>query len=199
LSEVDRSYKILERGIKKYPKKLLKENVTKIFVMDRLTFHGIYVGGSYAIKTLYITNQGISEGYSDLYVESLFHRELSSVLLLNLPEYFDKTKWLGINDEKFSYGTGGVEEIRNKKSSEKFDATLNSQGFLNEYAMSSYENDFNSIVGCLFIGDYRFWEIVAKYPKIEMKLNVVIDFYAKLDPIFTKEYFLSFRESGLPK
>jgi len=199
LSEVDRFYKILEREIKKYPQKLLKENIKNIFVMDRLTFHDTYVGGSYANKTIYITNPRILGQHSDLDVESTFHHELSSVFLLYHPGYFEKKKWLGINDEKFNYGKGGLEEIRNNKASRKFDAILNSQGFLHEYALSSLENDFNSFAESIFVGDTRFWDIVDKYPKIEMKLNILIDFYSKLDPIFTKEYFLSFRESPLPK
>lgn len=65
--------------------------------------------------------------------------------------------------------------------------------------MSSYEfiiNNQGIKIKCLLafthkilFNDGTFWEICDKYPKIKEKTDLAIDFYNKLKPLFTKEYF----------
>jgi hypothetical protein len=194
VNEIDRSKNILIKALNKYPAKIINSNLDKIFVMKRLKFRGIYAGGTNSKRNVYIVNRGINEGSIDIWVEAVFHAEFSSILLKNFPKYLNKKTWLNINDEEFKYGGGGVEEIREKKSNETPDIILNTKGFINEYAMSSLENDFNSIVKRIFIGDNHFWELVKKHPKLEKKMDLVIEFYSKLDPMFNKAYFLAIKQ-----
>lgn len=48
----------------------------------------------------------------------------------------------------------------------------------------------------LLVGDAALWRLMEKYPKLRAKAALVIGFYHHLDPAFTRERFLSFRQSA---
>ena len=64
-------------------------------------------------------------------------------------------------------------------------------GFIEQHSQATLEDDFNAIAGELFMGDARFWELVALMPKIRAKVNIAITFYSKIDPSFSESYFRS--------
>ena len=186
-SEIERSKKILNKAMKKYPKRVLASNLEAVYVLHRLKFNGINAGGTNSRRNIYIANPG----YSDGWIERAFHEEFSSILLRNFPQYLNRNAWKKANPESFKYGESGVHAIRQKKARKSFDTSLHVEGFLCEYAKSTLENDFNSMTGQLFFGDDRFWSIVSKHRRIKEKSDLVITFYHKIDPAFSKFFFLS--------
>ena len=48
---------------------------------------------------------------------------------------------------------------------------------------------FNSFAENIFMGDESFFDTVEGYEKLEMKLDLIVEFYNALDPTFTIEYF----------
>ena len=70
---------------------------------------------------------------------------------------------------------------------------LNEQGFLTEYAQASIEEDFNSHVARLFVGDEAYWQALAKHPRLKAKAELVMAFYAKLNSEFSHAKFASLK------
>lgn len=185
--EIDRSFKVVIKALSKYPIEVLKENISKIYILKSLEFYGQEFGATNSQDVIYIANNGELLGYSDSYIEESFHHEFSSILLRNYPELFNEDNWERIN--KISYGNGGVQALKNSKDSQSFDSFLALKGFLYEYAISDLENDFNSFAENLFNPSVEFYLFVDKYVCIHQKYKLIIEFYAKLNKSFTEEYF----------
>ncbi len=189
-SEKKRSIELIKKALAKYPSKMLMQNLKKIVVLKSIAFYGLEFGGTNSSDVVYVTNDGIANGYTDDYVEQVVHHEFSSILLRNFPELFNDAAWRKINGK--AYGTGGVDALRNGVSSEVYDENLMKMGFLDEYSTSDLEEDFNTFAQNIFHSDEEFWSYCDKYPDINSKLNLIVEFYGKLSPEFTKEYFAAF-------
>lgn len=189
-SEVQRSLRIINKALAKYPAALIKSNLTKIYVLKSIEFYGIGFGGTYASDVIYIANDGANNGFTDIFIEETFHHEFSSILLRNYPDSVLKMNWLKINPIK--YGKGGVQALKDSLDSQAIDSSFNRKGFLHQYATSDFENDFNAFAERLFAPTDQFYKILEKYPKLSQKFNLILAFYQKLAPIFTQEYFTTF-------
>ncbi len=187
--EKKRSLKIINKALLKYPKQLIEENLSSIFVFGYLEFFGQPYGGTNSNHNIYITNKGNLKGSSEQYIEQLIHAEFSSILFRNFKHLFDKKEWRKLNPIDFSYGKGGVEAIRKGKANERFNTSINRKGFINQYATSSLENDFNSFAKNLFSPKNGFEELYTNYNIIKSKRAFVIDFYNKIDESFNERYF----------
>ncbi len=188
-AEYERGKTIVATALEKYPLAVLTKHIKKIYVLDEINFYGLRYGGTNSTDAVYITNRGMEKGYTDQYVERLFHAEFSSILLRNLSYYLNKTTWLGCNATSFTYGGSGSEAIRTNKTDEDFDEALNEQGILNQYATSNFENDVNSFAKNIFTPNNHFWKTVKKYPRLQCKLELIIGFYTQIDPSFTENFF----------
>ncbi len=195
VSEIARCKSIMKKAFSKYPITVLKQNLKAVYFLKSIRFYNVGYGGTNSTDALYLTNDGIPLGYTDWYLEKSFHHEFSSILYRNHPEYINETEWKKANITGFDYNDpeGGVGAIRNNKSSEEIDTTLCRNGFLTQYALSDMENDINTFAQNIFIPAAGFWEAADKYPRIKRKLNLIIGFYHKLNPLFTEAYFRSFQ------
>jgi hypothetical protein len=189
-TEYSRVQKIITRALVKYPVHVVKENLKRIYVFNNLNFYSLPYGGTSSVskKAVYIA-EDTALHEQDLYIETIFHHEFSSLLFKKFPYYLNEKEWNAINPPGFHYGKGGLEAIRSGNSSMSYDSILVERGFLNKYSQSSLEEDMNVIAQSLFCGGDNFREIMAKNEKIKAKVLLIIDFYQKLDPVFTEEYF----------
>jgi len=188
-SEFERSKRIVLKALSKYPKDLLKKNLAKIYILKEMAFYGQPYGGTNSTAIIYLCNNGVQNGYTDFWIEQNFHSEISSIFFRNYSYMFDKKKWTSYNTSDIEYGISGVDAIKNGKASLTFDMELNEKGFLNLYATSNIEEDFNSFAENLFLSREGFWEIVNNNKRIEKKMKQIVDFYFKIDKTFTQEYF----------
>jgi len=133
---------------------------------------------------IYLANEGVAQGYTNTFIERAFHREFVGTLLSNYRCLFKENEWKRINPTGFQYGTGGDVTEKGQVSE-----NLLEEGFLNDYAISSLENDFSELAAHLFTGGEEFWQTVDRYGKIRRKAMIAIDFYHALDPTFTEDYF----------
>jgi len=195
--EFKRSEQILKAATSKYPARFLQRNLSTIYVLHSLKYSGISASGTNSNKNIYIANRGSEQGFSNTWVEGTFHAEFSSILLRKFAYHLNKKFWHKLNGKNFSYGKSGVAAIKNQKYSKVFDQLSHKNGFLYQYATSTFENDFNSIAQQLFIGNKDFWLIVNEYGKLKDKTDLVIDFYGKLNPKFNKSYFKKLKKSGV--
>ncbi len=190
-SEQKRSKIILNTALSKYPGEVLRLNLLTVYILKSMSFYGVGYGGTNSNEEVYLTNNGISMGYTDDYIEQTFHHEFSSILYRNYPQLLDEKSWSAVNPPGFDYKDpeNGVGAIRNNESSQELDTALCRQGFLTQYALSGLENDINTVAQNLFLPAKGFWRMVDSYPPIARKTGLLISFYNKIDPLFTEAYF----------
>ena len=190
-SEVQRSRKILKKAVSKYPDRVLDSNLKVIYVLHKLKYCGINASGTNSKSNVYVVNRGSHQGYTDSWIEGTFHAEFSSILLRNSPQHLDKLAWKKQNLQPFKYGMSGVQAVKLGKSRQELDRSFHVKGFLHQYATSTVENDFNSIAEQLFLGNPRLWTAARKHQRINNKMMLVIAFYHKIDPRFSKSFFVN--------
>lgn len=190
-TEIERSKNVMVKALNKYPAAALQKNLTVIYWLRSMKFYNLDYGGTNSSDALYLTNDGTSFGYSDLYLEQTFHHEYSSILYRNHPSFIDEDAWKKTNISGFDYNDpeNGVGAIRNNESSQDLDTALCNKGFLTQYSLSGIENDINTFAQNIFCPSEGFWKIVDKYPRIKKKVKILTDFYNKIDDQFTDDYF----------
>jgi hypothetical protein len=174
-----------------HPPDLIKKTLTRVYIVDSMKHYGASIGGTYTNDTVYVVNGGIASGYSDHFIERAFHEEYSSILLRVYQSDFNTYDWEKINPPSFRYYGSGYDAIREGHAALDYDPDLLSDGFINEYAASEIENDFNAIASRLMSGEGEFWQAFDEYPRIREKALLITDFYQRIDPMFTEEYFRS--------
>lgn len=182
----EQSQRLVARALAKYPEPVLQKHLQRVFVVGKLAYSGVPTGGTNSRSAVYLANSGKA---SDAVLEGIFHAEFSSILLRNLPQHLDTKRWLEINPPDFRYLGSGVQAIKQQQASRRLDAALQEAGFLHAYAQASLEEDFNSIASRLLMGDEALWRSVAQFPKVKEKTMLVMAFYSRLDPQFTRAWF----------
>jgi hypothetical protein len=182
---------ILENAFQKYPIQIIKNNLYAIHFAKEIDENGFKYGGSYDPfrKIVYLVNNGRQ---SEDLAESVFHNEFSS-LLLNSYSFFINP-WEDNNPENFKYLYEIYGNFKNLPSSIKINGKGTKdeyeKGFLDDYSMTNFENDFNSYSAMIFTYPEKFKKIMNQYPRVRAKFKVWLEFYQKVDPIFTEAYLL---------
>ena len=189
--ETVRCKQLTIKALDKYPAEMLRLNLKAVYWLKKMSFYGVGYGGTNSTNAVYLTNDGATLGYTDNYLEQTFHHEFSSILFRNYPSLFDSMAWKTVNEKNFNYNDpeDGVGAIRNTASSQDLDTAICRRGLLTQYSMSSIENDVNTFAQNLFAASEGFWEMVEKYPRIRLKVYLLIKFYNKINPLFTEQYF----------
>lgn len=184
---------IVEQALRKYPRGLLEATLRKVHGLGHLQYHGIVTGGTRSSGVIYVV---CKPHFSSAGVESIVHAEYSSILFQKFPQHFAAEAWQRLNPPGFQYFGSGVEAVRDGRASKLSDSALYEQGFFHQYAQASIEEDFNSHVARLFMGDERYGQAVEQYPRLKAKSKLVMDFYAKVDVSFTEAWFVALRQDG---
>lgn len=179
----------VEAGLRKYPSRLLSENLTGVFLVRRLRVRGITMGGTNGRSRVYVSVGSIAAGSTPDRMEKVLHAELSSILLRNYRSRLPLDEWLAANPAVFRYGRGGTDAVRSGLHSQKSDDELLELGFLHLYGTASQEEDFNSYAAALLSGDRNVWAAAAKYPAVLRKVKLTIGFYGYLDQHFEVSAF----------
>jgi hypothetical protein len=64
------------------------------------------------------------------------------------------------------------------------------KGFVSNYGVTNFNNDFSEYSAMIFTHPQKFKEIMNQYPRVRGKFEVWLEFYQKIDPIFSQAYFL---------
>ena len=189
--EIPRCKKVLITALRKYPLSLLQEELQSVYFVKWMKFYNVGYGGTNSIDALYLTDNGVDMGYTELYLEQTFHHEFSSILYRNHPSLLNEKAWLSANMAGFKYNDpeSGVGAIRNNQSSQELDTNLCVKGFLTQYSQSGMENDINTFAQNVFCPTQEFWTLVDNYPRIALKFSLMIIFYNSINPVFTETYF----------
>lgn len=182
--ELSRYAKILPSVLNKYPKDIIRCNLDTLYLSGSLKFYGIPYGGTNLGNDIFLTSSGREHGFDDIYIEQLFHHEVSSILVRNYN--FLIAQWLAANPPGFQYLSDFKKILqstlihRQTTGSEE----LYRQGVLTQYAMSTLENDVNIYAETIFTDPRRMKKLVAVYPAIRAKYLLVKDLYLKIHPDF---------------
>jgi hypothetical protein len=189
--EIQRSKAVMAKALSKYPEAIFEYNLKSVFFLKEMKFFDVGYGGTNSNDAVYLTNEGISLGYTDKYLEQTFHHEFSSILFRNYPTFLDTTAWKDANSPGFIYNDpeAGVGAIRNNQSSQELDSIFCLKGILTQYAGSSIENDVNTFAQNLFRPEENFWTYVDRFPRIKQKTKLLIHFYSKISAMYTEQYF----------
>ncbi len=199
--------KIIERGLSKYPDQIVKRYLNAVCIVGALQFYnvsygGTYMGGGRKIILVY------RESFDPKGFEQRLHHEFSSILLKMNQNQFETTRWEGANPPGFQYRAKGVIEEQNDDRSEatkvlaaeqektggsgssllELDSNLMNEGFLTAYNRVSIEQDVNEMTAHLFTNK-EMWNFCETYPRIDQKVDILIDFFRKLDPKMDRLYF----------
>jgi hypothetical protein len=181
--------RLLKKAFEKYTVSVIKEYLNAIYFAKALDCDGLQYSGTYDPfrRIVYLVNDGKQ---SDNFSVAAFHHEFSSVLLKRHTVFLNP--WLELNPRNFKYSqelTNNVEDIYGVS----LEGTIvdYKDGFLNAYSQISFEDDFNEFSRIIFTQPEKFKKIMNQYPQIRSKFMIWLEFYHKIDPIFTEEYLLN--------
>ena len=204
-----RAREIIERGMAKYPESVLKRYLKKVYLVSDLTFYGYQkFSGTASGDSVYVVVGTRVMGYSDEFIEAVFHKEFSSLLLNWYPRRLDKAAWKEINPTEFRYlgesswdrpkgKDGGAKAIDRGETSQSVSKNRRdlAAGFLSQYSKSSLENDFNEYAGALFMNDPDVSQLAKRYLGVARKQAQVIRFYASISPLMNSKFFEELRKN----
>jgi hypothetical protein len=189
--EARRHLNIVKRALAKYPPDLIQNSFEKIYLVKNLEvygskFDGFYIGEAGAI---YLNNLGLENQYDDLYLEGVLHHEISSFLLARYATTEFIAQWQQHNPEKFQYSKGDGIDYYQKALDRGLDTNeiredCLQDGFLNIYARSNLENDFNEIAERIFTEPEYLRQLASNHPKLQYKLELFDRLYSSIDPEF---------------
>jgi peptidoglycan hydrolase-like protein with peptidoglycan-binding domain len=186
-NEVMNSFWLFSRALDKYPAHILDDHLKEIYVLGNLRRSGLDMGGAAApdIKRLFIVNKG----NLDYFVEQIYHHDFSHMLYSAHVNKSLESKWIQLNSDGFEYGSGGLDAHKKGVASTAFDEKYIKAGFLSEYSVSAWPEDFSVTAQYMFKSQPNFWNIVDSNERIHQKVLLVVEFYNSLDPVFTEQYF----------
>ena len=179
--EVERVLPLIDQFLSAYPSRIIDKDLKSIYLVSELTIYGKEFGGTNSWAGIYIKSQGVEKGYSDVFLRGLMHSEFSSILMRNYT--FPELKWSRVNRVGFQYSGDGTEAL-GRRGLYSNDSQLLQDGFLVQYSKSSMENDFNMMSGWLFTRRDELKNLASRYPKIDAKMKLAINFYKSIDNQF---------------
>ena len=173
--------KLFEQVLQKYPPGLVRKYLDRIYFIRELWDDWGWLLGlcDDTERTIYLVNKD----FSDNYFEQTVHHELLHLFAENNPELKPPKKvWKAFNATGFHYKDVDDPNAIMKKS-------LIRQGILCLNARVDTDEDMAVFAEHLFCAKHGFWRIVEESPQIRGKFKLMIEFYQKIDPMFTEEYF----------
>lgn len=180
----------LQKAFEKYPVHMIKKYLNAIYFAGEINDSGFSVGGSYDPfrRIAYLVDDGSN---TDIFAIRTFHHEFSSLLMKS--HSFFVNPWADHNPKNFRY----IEDIYDtwKELRKKIDIYGQSEedfekGFVSTYGQISFGNDFSEYSAMIFTYPEKFKKIMNQYPRVRGKFLIWLEFYQKIDPIFTEEYLL---------
>ncbi|MDA7922326.1 hypothetical protein N9B73_11265 [Verrucomicrobiales bacterium] len=207
---------IILNALRKYPPSIQQQFLSGVSLVGALRFYDVSYGGTYMAngKRIILVYR---KNFNKVGFEQRFHHEFSSILLKKNKDLFESSRWETGNAPGFEYRAKGVIEEQTGDRSEAtrvlaeeqkktggsgsglldLNTDLMEQGFLTLYNRVSIEQDLNETAAHLFTNP-SLWTYAAAYPRIDHKVDVLIDFYRTLDPTFDRLYFRTLNKRPEP-
>ncbi len=177
---------ILKMAFEKYPVEVIKNHLKVIQFVGAIEDDGNpSYWGTYDPfrRIIYLVDNG---NKNDDQAMSTFHHEFSSLLLKSRSFWVDP--WTDHNPKNFKYYEDIYDNYAAMKKNREAIKDYYEKGMVTNYGLTSFENDFNEYSTMIFTYPEKFKKIMEKYPRVRGKFLVWLEFYQKIDPIFTEEY-----------
>ena len=165
---------VLDRFLNRYPRDVLKRNLSGIYVAKTLTFYGKRYAGTNSRRQIFVSNDDYPTGY----VLEILHAEFSSILMRN--HSFPKSDWRAVNAADFRYSEAAVAALDDSDPYARDDELLRA-GFLTRYGQSTIENDFNQYAVWLFTKPDELERLASLHPRVQAKRAKALAFYRSID------------------
>jgi hypothetical protein len=186
--------KILEEALAKYPVHVIADYLNAVYFAGVIKHGALYYSGTYdsTRRIVYLVDHGRSPVQRN---SATFHHEFSSLLLSRHGWLINP--WLEQHPEGFRYKSQIYENSEDVYADICLDGTESDyeDGFMNSYGQTNFENDFNEYAAMVFAYPEKFKQIMDQYPRVRGKFLVFLDFFQKIDPIFTEAYFFGTQAS----
>lgn len=177
---------ILGKALKKYPERVIRKYLDAVYFAKTMETEGIKASGTcgFFIWSVYLADDGKKD---DKRAERTFHHEFSTVLLRQTG--FLINPWEEQNPKEFKYLYETIKNRRDIRISGKGTKSDYEDGFITDYGRTTFENDFNEYAAMIFTAPREFKKIMDQYPRVRNKFKLWLEFYHKIDPVFTEAYF----------
>jgi hypothetical protein len=180
---------ILQKAFDKYPDKVIKNYLNAIYFSREIDDGDLKYGGTYDPfrRIIYLVDNGEKNNAQAM---STFHHEFSSLLLKSHSFWVDP--WTDHHPKDFQYLDDILDTWKEVEEASKAfsNEACYKKGFVTDYGLTNFENDFNEYSEMIFTYPRKFKKIMGQYPRVRGKFLVWLEFYQKIDPIFTEEYLL---------
>lgn len=153
----------------KIPESILEKELDHVYLLGSLRFSGQLFTGTNSLRDIYIVGGDMEQ------TERTFHHEFSSILLRNYGNSTLEFAWKKLSPA--SLGVSSARAVSKGLYSVELDESLMQKGYLSDYSLSNWENDFNLYAEYLFSGGARFWQLADRFPLVKQKLALIIGFY----------------------
>jgi hypothetical protein len=188
---LNRTIELIIAQLARYPDQMLRDNVTTVIVLGSIEdANGTKGGGTYlaSVRCLYIVGLYPDEGWTEQAVTGAVHHELSSLILMNHRDRFPEALWLQQNPVEYRYDfgpdEGGSAAVAAGMGSRELKVDILQQGFLNRYAQSSLEDDYNETVETIMVNPGWIGQFKMHYPRVYNKMILAMRFYRDCYPEF---------------
>ena len=167
----------VEDALNAYPAGFVSSKIDAIFISGEMTFNGMPAGGAYKHSWIIVASTTNPSGEPN-YNSALYgiHHELSSFVYHENP--VTARVWASLMPENWQVKDNYIEALAINES-QPIDYK---NGFLNSYAQTSVENDFNTYAEFVFARADELVELAQTFPLVAKKLRLFIDAYAKQSP-----------------
>jgi hypothetical protein len=180
---------ILQKAFDKYPVGVIKKYLKTIYFAGEIDADGDKAGGTYDPfrRIIYMVDNGEN---NDTQAMHIFHHEFSSLLMKC--HSFWVNPWTDHHPKHFKYfdevydSWKVVKKARKAVTKEEY----YKKGIVTNYGLTNFSNDFSEYSAMIFSYPQKFKKIMNQYPRVRGKFLVWLEFYKKIDPIFTEKYLL---------
>lgn len=182
--------KLVIEALSVYPPGFVRETMGPLFLCGALQVGTDPVGGLTYLSAIYVVAPDLDDAGMRIFVRDTVHHEFSTLALSK--GTLDEAAWQKADPAGFAYA---IETDKNAK----LDATrlhddpsdlpaLYAAGFMSRYAEASIRNDFNTYADAVFGHPADLIALMARYPRIQRKVQLFEAAYVALDPGF-RDYF----------
>lgn len=178
---------ILFKALGTYPEEIIRSHLNAIYFAGEIDDGDLKYGGTYDPfrRIIYLVDDITN---NDIHALHIFHHEFGTLLLKSHSFWIDP--WTDNNPTDFKYLIDTHHTWKELREARKTvtDTFCYENGFVTTYGLTSFSNDFSEYSAMIFTRPQKFKELMNQYPRVRGKFLVWLDFYQKIDPIFTEAY-----------
>ena len=189
---------VMGRCLPRYTHRLIEENLSKVYVVRDLTVYGVRALGTFEpdTRTILICYRQQERDAKATNVhrltELVFHHEFLELMLARHRPKFAESEWRNALPSGFEYDPSHGERDPDRMTC---DAEQLREGFVAPYSRSQLPDDVSMLAMNMFVRPSRVWEWSKESLPLAKKVDILQEFYFKLDPRMDRVFFAGMKDS----